>query len=65
MERTTNEEVRRLLEEIRKRQSRWLDQMVAGEGMLETFVEGRMLGERGSEGREKRVPGWDEERKDI
>jgi hypothetical protein len=52
-------------EKIRKRQSRWQDQMIASEGMLKAVIKGRMLGKAGKGTEEKRVPGWNEVRKDV
>jgi hypothetical protein len=37
----------RKLQENRKRQRRWLDQVLAGEGRLKAVTEGRMLCARG------------------
>jgi hypothetical protein len=33
-----------LMKKIRKRQSRWLDLVTFGEGILEAVMEGRLLG---------------------
>jgi hypothetical protein len=46
-------EERKLLEEIRKRQSRWLDQGMIGEWILKAIIEVRTLGKAGR-GRKRR-----------
>ena len=53
-ERKTNEEVlemvgeeRKLLNVIRDRQCRWLEEVIRGDGLLKSVIEGRTLGKRG------------------
>ena len=40
---------RQLLDEIRKRLKVWMERVLSGKGMLETVLEGKMLGTRGRE----------------
>jgi hypothetical protein len=53
---------KKLLKEIRKRQSRWLDQVIVEGGMMKAVTEGRMFGKMG---RERKRKGFLDGMKDI